>query len=65
MNKYKYIWLWNSMLAFLSCNKDVLDRPPLTSYVDMRQYWRNEDDIACLPMDFIRIILTAITLHLE
>src|SRR5690606_23540396 len=27
-----------------SCNKNVLDRPPLTSYVD-GQFWRNEDDI--------------------
>src|SRR5688500_17964078 len=31
-------------LFFLSCNKEVLNRPPLTSYLD-NQYWRNEDDV--------------------
>jgi starch-binding outer membrane protein, SusD/RagB family len=31
-------------LLFISCNKDVLDRPPLTKIVDDK-YWRNEDDI--------------------
>jgi starch-binding outer membrane protein, SusD/RagB family len=31
-------------LLFLSCNKDVLDRPPVTKIVD-ENYWRNEDDI--------------------
>jgi starch-binding outer membrane protein, SusD/RagB family len=31
-------------LLFISCNKDVLDRPPLTKIVD-EKYWRNEDDI--------------------
>ena len=43
----KYLKYFYSLLAvffFLSCNKDVLDRPPLTSYVD-GLYWRNEDDV--------------------
>ena len=43
----KYLKYFGSLLAvlfFLSCNKDILDRPPLTSYVD-GLYWRNEDDV--------------------
>lgn len=42
----KYLKLYSILacVSFLSCNKDVLNRPPLTSYVD-GQYWRNEDDI--------------------
>jgi hypothetical protein len=32
------------LMILASCNKDVLDRPPLTSYVD-GQFWRNEDDL--------------------
>lgn len=43
----KYLTYLYGILAcsfFFSCNKKVLDRPPLTSYVD-GQYWRNEDDI--------------------
>jgi hypothetical protein len=43
----KYFKVLYSLLAcsfFLSCNKEVLDRPPLTSYVD-GEYWRNEDDL--------------------
>ncbi len=31
-------------IIFVSCNKKVLERPPLTSYVD-NAYWRNEEDI--------------------
>lgn len=31
-------------MVFLSCNKDVLDRPPVTKIVDDK-YWRNEDDL--------------------
>lgn len=31
-------------ILFTSCNKDVLDRPPLTQYVD-DNYWRNEEDV--------------------
>lgn len=42
----KYLKLYSILACafFMSCNKDLLDRPPLTSYVD-DQYWRNEDDI--------------------
>ncbi len=33
-------------LFSVSCNKEVLDRPPLTSYVDdPAAFWRNESDI--------------------
>ena len=33
-------------MLFISCNKDFIDRPPQTSYVDATgQFWRNEDDI--------------------
>lgn len=46
MNKYKILGYGIACLLFFSCNKDFLDRPPLTSYVDADgQYWRNEDDI--------------------
>ena len=46
MNKYKIFGYGIACLLFFSCNKDLLDRPPLTSYVDADgQFWRNEDDI--------------------
>lgn len=44
MKYLKYLYSLLACLFFLSCNKKVLDRPPLTSYVDA-QYWRNEDDV--------------------
>lgn len=46
MNYFKYIYGLPIMacLLLVSCKKDVLDRPPLTDYVD-GQYWRGEDDI--------------------
>ena len=43
MKYFKYYSV-AACLLFLSCNKDVLDRPPLTKIVD-EKYWRNEDDI--------------------
>jgi len=44
MKHLKYLYSLIALSFFLSCNKDVLDRPPLTSYVD-GLYWRNEDDV--------------------
>lgn len=45
MKYFKYIFsLAAASLLFVSCNKDVLDRPPLTSYVD-NNFWRNENDL--------------------
>jgi len=45
MKYFKFIYITVVMLMVLtSCQKEVLDRPPLTSYVD-DQYWRNEDDL--------------------
>ncbi|HEX6847835.1 MAG TPA: RagB/SusD family nutrient uptake outer membrane protein, partial [Chitinophagaceae bacterium] len=44
MRYSKYLFSMLACLVFLSCNKNVLDRPPLTSYVD-DQFWRNEDDV--------------------
>jgi starch-binding outer membrane protein, SusD/RagB family len=44
MKNIKYLFSILTFLFLLSCNKKVLDRPPLTSFVD-NQYWRNEDDI--------------------
>jgi hypothetical protein len=41
--KYIYIIAAGAML-FTSCKKDVLNRPPLTDYVD-NNFWRNEDDL--------------------
>lgn len=46
MNRYKIFGYGIACLLFFSCNKDLLDRPPLTSYIDADGlYWRNEDDI--------------------
>ncbi len=44
MKNIKLIYSLAAVVLFASCNKNVLDRPPLTSYVD-GQFWRNEDDI--------------------
>jgi hypothetical protein len=44
MKNVKLIYSLAAVILLASCNKNVLDRPPLTSYVD-GQYWRNEDDI--------------------
>lgn len=44
MNYSKLIYSVLACICLLSCKQDVLDRPPLTSYVD-ENYWRNEDDI--------------------
>ncbi|WP_316807604.1 RagB/SusD family nutrient uptake outer membrane protein [Pedobacter agri] len=46
MKYFKYIYGLPVMVCLFlaSCKKDVLDRPPLTDYVD-GQYWRGEDDI--------------------
>ncbi|MCF3109293.1 RagB/SusD family nutrient uptake outer membrane protein [Niabella sp. CC-SYL272] len=40
----KYLYSIAICLAFLSCNKEVLNRPPLTNYMDDK-YWRSEDDV--------------------
>ena len=46
MNKYKIYFFLILSVLFFSCDKDVLDRPPETSYVDIPgEFWRNEDDI--------------------
>ena len=46
MKYLKYLYSIAACLFFLSCKKDVLDRPPLTSIIDGENtYWRNEDDI--------------------
>ncbi len=44
MNYKKYFYSILACIAFMSCKKDILDRPPLTSIRD-EAYWRNEDDI--------------------
>ncbi|MBV9987333.1 MAG: RagB/SusD family nutrient uptake outer membrane protein [Chitinophagaceae bacterium] len=44
MKYSKYICSFLVCAFLFSCNKDVLNRPPLTTYVD-NNYWRNEDDI--------------------
>ncbi len=46
MTKYKLCGIGIASLLLFSCSKDLLNRPPLTSYVDQNgQFWRNEDDI--------------------
>lgn len=44
MKYIKYLYSLLACLIFLSCNKNVLDRPPLTSFLN-DQFWRNEDDV--------------------
>lgn len=44
MKNSKYLYSLLACLFFLSCKKDVLDRPPLTTIVD-EKFWRNEDDV--------------------
>ncbi|RYF95606.1 MAG: RagB/SusD family nutrient uptake outer membrane protein, partial [Chitinophagaceae bacterium] len=44
MKHSKYIFYLLACSFFMSCNKDVLDRPPLGQFVDGK-FWRNEDDI--------------------
>ncbi len=44
MKYLKFLYGLLATLFFLSCNKEVLDRPPLTTIVDAN-YWRNEDDV--------------------
>jgi len=46
MKYLRYLYSIAACLFLLSCKKDVLDRPPLTSIIDGENtYWRNEDDI--------------------
>jgi hypothetical protein len=45
MKYSKFIYSLAAITMLLaSCKDDVLDRPPLTSYVD-EKFWRNEDDL--------------------
>lgn len=41
------------LLLFTSCSKNLLDRPPQTSYIDQDGlYWRNEDDVRMFATGF-------------
>ena len=44
MKHLKYLYSLLACIFLLSCNKEVLDRPPLTSIIDY-EFWRNEDDV--------------------
>jgi hypothetical protein len=44
MKYSKYICIVFLFSFLASCKKDILDRPPLTTYVD-DVYWRNEEDL--------------------
>lgn len=45
MKYFKYIYsLAAASILFVSCNKDVLDRPPQATYRN-DNFWRNEDDL--------------------
>jgi hypothetical protein len=44
MKYSKYLYILLTCSFFWSCKKEVLNRPPLTQYVD-DEFWRNEDDI--------------------
>ncbi|ULT45705.1 RagB/SusD family nutrient uptake outer membrane protein [Niabella defluvii] len=54
MNRYIYLLsLGIASFSFFSCNKDLLDRPPQTSYIDdSGLYWRNEDDLRMFATGF-------------
>ncbi len=47
MKGFKYIYILAIVAIFTSsCKDSVLDKPPLTSYIDdSKNYWRNEDDL--------------------
>jgi hypothetical protein len=44
MKYLKYLYCVAACVVFVSCKKQVLDRPPLDSIIDYN-YWRNEDDV--------------------
>lgn len=45
MKYFKYIYsIAAASILFVSCNKDVLDRPPQATYRN-DNFWRNEDDL--------------------
>jgi hypothetical protein len=44
MKHIKLYSIISACIMLASCNKAVLDRPPLTTYVDDK-FWRNEDDV--------------------
>lgn len=51
----KYIKFLNFLIAsmvFVSCNKEVLDRPPLDEIIDGPGFWRNEDDLRLFANSF-------------
>ncbi|HEX7904312.1 MAG TPA: RagB/SusD family nutrient uptake outer membrane protein [Chitinophagaceae bacterium] len=45
MKYLKYLYSTLACLVFLSCNKEVLNRPPLDKVIDGPGFWRNEDDV--------------------
>jgi len=44
MKHLKYLYSLLALIFLLSCNKEVLDRPPLDRISD-DNFWRNEDDV--------------------
>jgi starch-binding outer membrane protein, SusD/RagB family len=44
MKYLKSLYSLIAILFFLSCNREVLDRPPLDRIIDGPGFWRNEDD---------------------
>ncbi len=51
----KYIKFLNFLIAglvFVSCNKEVLDRPPLDEIIDGPGFWRNEEDLRLFANSF-------------
>jgi starch-binding outer membrane protein, SusD/RagB family len=51
MKYLKYLYCAAACLVFVSCKKEVLDRPPLDSVIDY-EYWRNEDDVRLYANNF-------------
>ncbi|HEU4632731.1 MAG TPA: RagB/SusD family nutrient uptake outer membrane protein, partial [Flavisolibacter sp.] len=45
MKYFKPLYSLIAVLFFLSCNRDVLERPPLDRIIDGPGFWRNEDDL--------------------
>ncbi len=52
MKYFKFLNFLIACLVFVSCNKEVLDRPPLDEIIDGPGFWRNEEDLRLFANSF-------------
>ena len=52
MKYFKFLNFLIASMVFVSCNKEVLDRPPLDQVIDGPGFWRNEDDLRLFANSF-------------